>query len=155
MTATVNTHTAAKVKIKKKSTDRVGEDVAVGRQDVLCSDKRQQRREDFFQFLHIQVSPLHTSLIYAVGCAAQQIGLWVIKKKSDSSFYQTNISHIHSKYKNVLLLELRHNLGQRWNQSLGSSVLPAEFCRRVNVKMVFLRPVPNESGNLFGRSVNG
>lgn len=67
-----------------RSTDGVGEDVAVGRQDVLGSDEGQERREDLPQLLHVKVSPLHPPLVDAVGCAAQQVGLWVSKHTNQS-----------------------------------------------------------------------
>lgn len=69
------------------STDRVSEDITVGRQDVLSSDKGQKRRQDLLQLLHIQVSPFHTSLVYTVSCATQQVGLWVNKDRTAISSF--------------------------------------------------------------------
>lgn len=59
----------------QKGTDRVSQHVAVGGEDVLGSDERQEGRQDLFQLLHVQVPLLHAALVDAVGCAAQQVGL--------------------------------------------------------------------------------
>lgn len=58
------------------STDRISKYIAVRWQDVLSPDKRQERREDLSQLLHVQVPSFHSPFINAVGCATQQIGFW-------------------------------------------------------------------------------
>lgn len=64
------------------TTNRVREDVAVGREDVLGADEGQQRGQDLLQFFHIQVPPLHPPLVHTVGRPTQHVGLW--EKKPDA-----------------------------------------------------------------------
>lgn len=108
---------------------------------MLRPDKRQHGREDFFQFFHIQVSPLHTSLVYAVGCATQQIGLWV-KKGQQQLLSNKHQSHIHTKYKcafNSIETKARAII----ELILGKYCVACRVCNIVNVEMVTLRLVPN------------
>lgn len=67
------------------TTNRVREDVAVGREDVLSADEGKQGGQDLLQLLHIQVLPLHPPLVHAVGCSAQHVGLWGGKKRPQNT----------------------------------------------------------------------
>ena len=78
---------------RRRSTDRVSEDVTVGRQDVLSPDKGQERRQDLLQLLHIQVPPFHSPLVNAVSCAAQQVGLWISNDRNHQ-WQLFNITHM-------------------------------------------------------------
>lgn len=53
------------------NTHCVSEDVTVSWENVLHADVRQQRRQNLLQFFYIQVSSLHSSLIYTVSRTAQ------------------------------------------------------------------------------------
>lgn len=53
---------------------------------MLGSDERQKGGQDLLQLLHIQVSPFHSSLVDAMGCAAQQVWLWVKQSEERRDF---------------------------------------------------------------------
>lgn len=63
-------HAESGQKRQRRSANRVGEDIAVRRQNVLGSNEGQERGKDVLKLLHVEVSPLHATFVDAVGCAA-------------------------------------------------------------------------------------
>lgn len=57
---------------------------------MLSSDVGQEGRQDLLQLLYIQVPPFHSPFVDTVGCATQQVGLWVNKgRNSQQQIFNT------------------------------------------------------------------
>lgn len=154
---TVTLNTAAKVK-RKALTASERTSLLVGR---MCSVLTKGSRGERISFSSsTSKSLLFTPLLFTLWAVPlNRLGSGRKKKPQmkNSSLYQTNIGHIHTRYKCAFNRLIEEKFRAIIEQIRGKYRLACRVCNIVNVEMVTLRPDCNRSGNLFtfGRSVNG